>query len=179
MGEVDLRLLPRRRLEPYYRISGRARAHLPHVQFELRVTALVARCPRFLEQAHPRQVGKLGQALIDQRLVRIQFRRHRRARSVAGFRHVALGLPGPDPPIHRLPADPELARDLRHIPTLIQVVFQQHASLSFDHWRLRSWGSTKVGPSQRARPSADPLLLRERPKCHIFTRQICVIFNRR
>src|SRR5215467_13539196 len=122
--EVDLALITGRRLEAHYWICGGVRAYLPHVLLQLRVSAGIARAPELLEQSLCREQRKRLEPRLDDRLVGIEPRRHRRPRSVTDILvlQVPIQLSRLDPVVNRTAADPEALSQLGLTHPLLQIV---------------------------------------------------------
>ena len=122
--EVDLRLAARRRLEPDHRLGRRRRPDLAHKRFQLRITAGKARGADLRQQPHRRQLRVSGQSRFDDGFVGVEFRRHGPPRPVPHRRRVEIPIEiaRSNPPVNRVPADPELASERALARALLQVV---------------------------------------------------------
>ena len=81
-------------------------------------------------------------------LVRVQLRRSRRPRPVAGrLVQIPVELTGRDPAVDRPPVDAQLPGDRSLRESLVQVVSQQHVDLQSDRARLPREGEAQVAGS--------------------------------
>jgi hypothetical protein len=122
--EVHLRLSSRRRLEADDGLRRRRRPYPSHERFQLRVPTDVPGGPNLVEQPHRRQLGIHREAGFNDRLVGIELRRHRRARPVLHWRRIeiTIQIAIANPPVNRVAADAQLARQRTLAGAVIEVV---------------------------------------------------------
>ena len=99
------------------------------------VTARVASGPDLLEEPYSRKLRVLLETRVDQRLVRIQLRRHQTSRTVPDTLFVQLPVQstGLYPVVHGTATDPQIPGDHRLVHPLLEVMTEQHALLPSDH----------------------------------------------
>jgi hypothetical protein len=143
LGEIDLGLLPGRRLEAD-RLLGRGHGpDAPHEHFHLRQAPSVAGRPHFLEEPHRGQLGIRVEALADEGVVRIQLGR------TPGIPHgghvdVALEIALGDPLVDTAAADADPLGNGGLGKTLLQIVTQQHTRLPTVHRVSTTLGVTRI-----------------------------------
>jgi hypothetical protein len=90
LGEIDLALVPGRRLEAHDRLRLGSGPDPADEHLELGETPGVPRGPDLLEEPDGRELGISLEALSNQRLIGIELGRHRRPRAVTDARRVTV-----------------------------------------------------------------------------------------
>ncbi len=152
MGEVHLRLLPRRGLEPLLEADRRLRAHGAQEVRELGISTPVAHGPQLAQQPARPQLGKSGHALAQTSVVGGKQGRPRRTRRVG--RRLQ---PARDVATDRFAVKAGAPGDVGHAQPLAVQVKDHHKLSQSDHrrrLRLAEAISRRISPAPRARHKA-------------------------
>lgn len=145
LGEVDLGLMPRRRLEPDDGLRGWPWPDLPHEVADLGIAAGVPGRADLVEEADGGELGVVGQAGPDDLAVGIELGGPRWTGLVARWLvEVAVELSGSDPSADGPHVDAEAPGDVGLGEALGEVVSEQHVGFESDHG-CSGWWSAQVG----------------------------------
>ncbi len=136
LGEIDLRLVPRRGLEADDGLGRRSRADTADEVSDLAVTARVAGGPDLVEEADGGELGVVGQPGLDDLFVGVERGGPRRAWRVARrCVEVSVELAVGDPAADGALVDAESSSDGSLGEAVCEVVSEQHMGFESDHGR--------------------------------------------